>query len=211
MNRAIVGLLLVLGFGCAKDRTDSSEERIEPTKEQEPPPVERKVPAPRPARPQSTVQELTAEENEKIDSIPPPIVGPYCAGKLHSGGCVPGLEWNGVPSASGSTSFIVRTTRLPPNVSAHLVWGTEARQDPFEGGYACVGGTIHELPAQPSGGSGPCDGSVEFDLTALLQSKSDPALIAGHKVFCQVGFRDDADPAGFGTGSTCALQLILQP
>jgi hypothetical protein len=154
---------------------------------------------------------MTYEEFLELESLPPPIVGAYCAGKLHSGGCVPSLEWTGAPSASGAGAFVVRATRVLPHVPAYVLYGTEARQDPFEGGYLCVGGTVHRLPEQDSGGSGPCGGSIEFDFNPLIRSGTDPALAVGAKVFCQVRFRDESDPAGFGTGSTHALQFIVQP
>jgi hypothetical protein len=154
---------------------------------------------------------LTAEENARIDALPPPIVGLYCAGKLHSGGCLPGLEWTGLPSLTSRDPFVVRATRLKPDVSAFVCYGSEALQSPYQGGFRCVGGTIHRLTAQDSGGSGACGGAIEYDFSALLRSRTDPALVVGAKVFVQVEFRDDSDPAGFGTGSTGALQFIIQP
>lgn len=200
MKRTPVVLFLLLG-AC------SEESSLEP----EPMAIATVAPAPPPTPLRNSVHCMTEQESREMDAWPPPMVGPYGAGKLHSGGCVPSLEWSGVPSATGPGTFVVRAVGLPPNVPAYLVYGTEPRLDPFEGGYQCVGGTVHDLPARDSGGAGLCRGSIEFDLTSLLRSGSDPMFCIDARVFCQVRFRDDGDPAGYGSGSTNALRIVVQP
>lgn len=204
MDKTSVVLLLLLGCACS-DRSPGT------SVEQELPKTATVIPASPPAPRKGWAECMSYEEFLEMESLPPPIVGPFCVSKLSSGGCVPSLEWTGIPSLSGAGSFVVRATRLPPNVSAYLVYGIEGRQEPFEGGYSCVGGTIRELPARNSGGTGPCSGAVEFDLTSLIRSGTDAAMTPRAKVYCQVRFRDESDPAGFGTGSTHALQFIVQP
>jgi hypothetical protein len=211
MKRAAVLVIALTTFGCSNRESISAKapepETVVPVGRT----VSARQPITAPAPPKQIAEELTAEEHAEMEAIPPPIVGAWCIGKLHSGGCVPGLEWTGVPSVSGADAFVVRAVRLKPNVSAVLFYGDAPATTPSEGGMLCVGGTVHELPPKDSGGSGPCDGSIEFDFNAWIRSGSDPSLVAGAKVFCQVRFRDDADPAGFGTGFTHALRFIIQP
>lgn len=155
--------------------------------------------------------EITFQEFTALNALPSPIVGAYCTGKLHSGGCVPPIIWSGLPSNSSPSPFLVQATQLKPNVTAFMYYGTQARETPFQGGTLCVGGTIKRLPAQNSGGSGACGGSIQFDFNPLIQSGTQPILAVGATVFCQAQFRDPADPAGFGIGYTSAVQFTIQP
>src|SRR5262249_17751599 len=147
MRFALLSAVLALGCAPSADRSGEAAQDVEPGfARAESTSSSSRVPlAPaEPVRRDRGWHELTAEENERIGSIPPPILSPYGLEKRHSGGCFPALECTGTPSVTSPDPFVVRATRLKPGVSATLFYGDVAvRPEGDEGEW--VGGNVHRL------------------------------------------------------------------
>ncbi len=133
----------------------------------------------------------------------------YCTGKLSSQGCVPQVGFSGSPSASNPSPFDVNAALVVPGMNGILFYGHGADNTPFQGGILCALPPIVRTSLQVSGGAAVCSGAYHFDFNALIQSGSDPSLVAGWQVNAQYWFRDP--PASFGSGLSDALEFVIQP
>jgi hypothetical protein len=98
--------------------------------------------------------------------------------------------------------------------SGLLFYGFAQGATLFQGGTKCIAGSPKRTQLVESGGNaGPddCSGVLAIDFNARIQSGIDPALFAGNTVFAQWWYRDGADPQGFGTGLSNALQFRICP
>ena len=143
---------------------------------------------------------------------PAPV--PYCTAKQSSQSCTPSIAYLGEPSLSSPAPFEVVATRVVSNKNGVLFYGYDSNNKTFQGGWLCVQPPVKRTAVQSSGGNAPpddCSGSFSYDFNALIQSGADPQLVLGRKVYAQYWFRDPAEPSGYGTGLTSALQFEVCP
>jgi hypothetical protein len=134
----------------------------------------------------------------------------YCTPKLNSDGCLPRMEFEGAPKVGGLTSFVIRGTDVLANANGLLIYSKAGPNNaPFNGGVLCVGAGLLRTPGQNSGGAGPCGGTLVFDFNSWVALGSDPALVAGQKVWAQFWYRDVASPGG--NGLTNGVTFTLCP
>jgi len=136
----------------------------------------------------------------------------YCTAKLNSQGCTPTIAFSGLPSASSASAFDITCANAINQKSGTLFYGFGASNTPFQGGVKCVQSPVRRTGVQTSNGStsgDDCTGSFSYDFNARIQSGADVALIAGAAVYAQYWYRDGADPAGFGTGLSNAVQFTV--
>lgn len=133
---------------------------------------------------------------------------PYCAAKLDSAGCLPGVSFAGAPSASSPDAFVVAATQVLSGKNSMLFYGLQQAEIPFLGGVLCAQPPLRRTDLQNSGGSlqlGDCSGAFTFDFNAQIQSGMDPYLLPGADVGAQYWYRDPQDPSGYGSGLSNAL------
>ena len=77
-----------------------------------------------------------------------------CQGKLNSAGCVPFVDFQGVPSVSDTEPFLVRSRGVVANEVGFLIYGTAGRLNlNFHGGKLCVKLPFQRMPPSPRSGS----------------------------------------------------------
>ena len=136
----------------------------------------------------------------------------YCAAKLNSQGCSAAIGFSGIASVSSPAPFAVTATNVINQQAGTLFYGFASAATPFQGGTRCVHTPLARTPLLASGGNAPpddCSGAYSYDFNARIDSGVDTSLVAGATVFCQFWYRDGADPAGFGTGLSNALQFSI--
>jgi hypothetical protein len=136
----------------------------------------------------------------------------YCTAKTNSQGCVPSMSWNGLPSASLDSPFVVQATNVLNNKSGLLFYGYAQASIPFQGGVKCIPAPTKRTPIQNSGGNPPpddCSGAYTFDFRARIQSGIDPNLVPGAAVYAQFWSRDPQSAST--TGLTDAVCFTIQP
>jgi hypothetical protein len=153
----------------------------------------------------------------ETDVVPPPAA--YCTAKVNSLGCTPAIGWSGVPSATGSGTFIVTGTNVRNNKSGLLFYGLNgSASTPFQGGTLCVASQIRRTPAVTSGGTpapaNDCTGVYSIDMNAFaigaLGGSPSPGLtVPGNVVNCQWWGRDPGFPAPNNTTLTNGLQYTI--
>jgi hypothetical protein len=137
-------------------------------------------------------------------------VSTYCTGKLNTDGCVPRIQFEGAPKVGGLTNFVLRGVDVLANANGLLIYSKAGPGSaPFHGGTLCIGAGLLRTPGQNSGGAGPCGGQLQFDFNAWVALGSDPALVAGQKVWAQYWYRDVASQGG--TGLTDGVTFTLCP
>ena len=108
-----------------------------------------------------------------------------------AGSCTPSYSAEGAPSASNTGSFWLRAHSLPERSFATLSYGVGAAVAvPLGNGLLCVPGAPTRLAVLPTGGSGACTGSLQFDFNAAIATVSDPRLVAGAHIVVQLLYRD---------------------
>lgn len=145
-------------------------------------------------------------------TCPAPVT--FCTAKPNSQGCVPQISSSGSASLSSASAFTVSVSNVLNQRAGLLYYGLAAGASPFQGGTKCISGVPRRTPLQATGGNtGPddCSGSLVLDFNVWLQSGFDPALTAGLHVYVQGWYRDGADPQGFGTGLSNALDFRICP
>lgn len=138
----------------------------------------------------------------------------YCTAKVNSLGCTPQIAANGVGSASSSQPFLLSASNVLNQKAGVLFYGYTSGATPFQGGVKCVVGPVRRSPTQNSGGAtgtNDCSGVLSYDFNTRIQAGTDPGLIVGANVFAQWWYRDSADPTGFGTGLSNAVQFSVCP
>jgi hypothetical protein len=134
----------------------------------------------------------------------------YCTPKLNSDGCLPRMEFEGAPKVGGITNFVIRATDVLANANGLLIYSkTGPNNAPFNGGVLCVGAGLLRTPGQNSGGAGACGGTLSFNFNNWVALGSDPALVAGQKVWAQFWYRDVLSPGG--NGLTNGVTFTLCP
>ena len=136
----------------------------------------------------------------------------YCTAKANSQGCVPQIGSAGTPSVTSPSPFSVSATEVLNQKPGVLFYGFGPVAAPFLGGVLCVQPPLRRNAVQLSGGNPPpddCSGSYAFAFNALIQSGTDPLLIAGAAVHAQFWSRDPAD--AFGVGLTDAIAFEIEP
>jgi choice-of-anchor B domain-containing protein len=136
----------------------------------------------------------------------------YCTAKPNSQACTPAIASSGAASASSAASFDVSCSNVINQKGGTLFYGATPTSTPFQGGTKCVASPVRRTGVQNSGGNtGPddCSGVLSIDFNARIQSGIDAALVPGATVFAQFWYRDGADPTGFGTGLSDALQFTI--
>ena len=143
----------------------------------------------------------------------PPSVA-YCTAKTNSQGCVPQIAASGSASATSAAAFTITCSNVINQRSGLLFYGFAPGATLFQGGTKCIAASPKRTQLVESGGNaGPddCSGVLAIDFNALIQTGSEIALFAGNTVFAQWWYRDGADPQGFGTGLSNALQFRICP
>jgi hypothetical protein len=141
------------------------------------------------------------------------LPGTYCTAKSNSQGCMPAIDHSGTPKLGAATPFLVRCEQVLNSSIGLLLYGSTPAQTPFQGGWMCLAAPLVRTSGQLSGGNPgtgtDCSGSFAFDFGAYVASGADPSLVAGVQVHAQYWSRDPADPAGFGSSLSNALQFVL--
>jgi hypothetical protein len=138
-----------------------------------------------------------------------PVV--YCTAKLNSQFCLPAIGFQGFPSVSGASTFLITATNLLNQKSGLLFYGYLPQAVPFQGGTMCVRQPIRRTSLLNSGGSPTgldCTGTFSFDFNAHFASGLDPLIqVVGQQVNAQFWSRDPQDP--FTTNTTDAVQFAV--
>lgn len=145
-----------------------------------------------------------------VQCVPTPTY--YCVGKTNSQGCTPILSSSGSPSASNAGAFDIACSNVINNKGGTLFYGWSSTNTPFQGGVKCVQSPVRRTGVQNSGGNAgadDCSGSIALDFNARIQSGVDNTLVPGATIYAQVWYRDGADPTGFGTGLSNAIEFTI--
>ena len=155
-----------------------------------------------------TLTQMGAARLTPIDACGVNSISLYCTAKTSSSGCLPAIVTSGSPSAGAGSGFHVTAVQVERGKTGLLFYGTNgAASQPLQGGFLCVQPPLKRLPAQSSGGSGPCSGTLDYDFNAWIASGADPALVAGATVHAQFWFRDPLSPSGTGLSGGVAFTL----
>ena len=137
----------------------------------------------------------------------------YCSAKVNSLGCTPQIGWSGIPSATGTSPFMISASNVLNQKSGLLFYGATGRiAKAFQGGTLCVRSPVRRTPVQTSQGSvgaPDCSGTFALDFTPYLQGALGPGFNFGDTVDAQWWYRDPL--ANFSTGLTDALEFQVRP
>jgi len=134
----------------------------------------------------------------------------WCRAKPSSAGCLPLIGFEGAPSATSPSPFLVRASDVINNKPGLLFYGFAPAFVPFQDGTLCVAPPIARTPVQFSGGNPPppdCSGSYVFDFNAWIQAGPDPALVPGTAVYAQYWYRDPASASHTGLSDAIAFTV----
>ena len=139
----------------------------------------------------------------------------YCTAKTNSEGCLPGVKFDGIPSATSPLGFNIDATKVLNNRSGLLFYGlTGSASLPFFGGTLCVAPPLRRTPIQFSGGNPPptdCSGSYTFDFNEWNQGMNDALLGPGVPVNAQYWSRDPDQVDGTGIALSNAVTFTICP
>jgi hypothetical protein len=147
------------------------------------------------------------DECECSGGIPPTV---YCTAKFNSQFCLPAMSFQGGPSVSSASPFLLVATEILNNENGMLFYGYAVQALPFEGGTLCITAPAKRTSVSNSGGSPvgvDCSGAFTFDFNAHIQSGVDPLLVVGQQVGAQFWSRDPRDP--FGSNLTDAVRFAI--
>ena len=133
----------------------------------------------------------------------------YCTAKTTSSGCIPSMSFDGVPSASASSGFVIIAEQVEANRPGLLVYSTTGPDAlPYAGGLLCIQTPLIYALAQNSGSRGalPCPGILSVDLNELGICAS---IGEGNQGWIQGWFRDPN--ASYGMGLTDAVRFTVCP
>jgi hypothetical protein len=137
----------------------------------------------------------------------------YCVPQPSSIGCVLHIGFDGIPSAASSAPFTLKASKVPSHRPGFFVYSTSGAQFTALGtGVRCFAAPRFVTAHQLSGGNSPafdCTGKLSFDCNALIQSGSDPQLVAGVQVEGQFVCRDPANPSGITASD--AIEFTILP
>jgi len=147
-----------------------------------------------------------------VDGPTPEI---YCTAKVNSVGCLPSVAFNGVPSASAGSGFVIDATNVLNQRSGLFVYSLAGRQSvPFGGGRLCVTPPLRRPPMVSSGGSATgtdCSGAYQADVNAYVAAQFDPRPLAGVTVDGQFWSRDPGFSPPNAIGLTQGVHFGLAP
>lgn len=145
----------------------------------------------------------------------------YCTAKVTSNGCTPAISSQGIPSASATSGFVVKSINVRNKKSGLLFYKVNGSQasTPYQGGTLCVGpSSIKRTPPTNSGGALPpvsdCSGVFTVDMNSfahgLLGGVPAPELlIFGTTVQAQWWGRDPGFAAPNNTMLSDALAWAI--
>ena len=130
----------------------------------------------------------------------------YCKPAKPAGGCIASMTFQGSPSATAGSSFLIQATGLDAKKVGLVFYGTSGPWgQQLPDGFLCVKAPIVRPYVASSGGTSGCAGSLTFDFNAWIASGADPTLVAGQDVCAQAWFRNSA---GAGQLSDAVAFLI---
>jgi Tol biopolymer transport system component len=133
----------------------------------------------------------------------------YCKAKVGVSGCEPDIGFQGKPSATAGSGFLIRADQLVGAQPSFVLYST--RPAYVTSGFTvllCLAKPANRTPPISSAGTaGICDGTIAFDMNAWIASGIDPTLQAGSPAYSQVWCRDPAGPVS-GTLSDAVAFLI---
>jgi hypothetical protein len=145
----------------------------------------------------------------------------YCTAKVNSLGCAPSMRFNGTPSATMSSGFMIKAVNVLNNKVGLLFHGVSGpASQPFQAGTLCVGSPIRRTPAVFSNGTPPpvldCTGIYAMDFNAFasgaLGGNPLPALtVPGTQVHAQWWGRDPGFVAPLNTTLSDGLTFYMLP
>jgi hypothetical protein len=143
----------------------------------------------------------------------------YCASKINSLGCMPGIAAVGAASANSTQGMLVSCSQVRNNTAGLLFYSTAGRSStPFQGGTLCTNPPIRRTPALNSGGNpapaNDCSGTLSIDMNAfargLLGGQPIPELsVIGTVVQCQWWGRDQGFAPPFNSMLSNALEYTV--
>jgi hypothetical protein len=115
----------------------------------------------------------------------------YCKPKQPVGGCTAHMTFQGAPSATAGSGFLVSAGNVNAQTTGLILYSTSGTWgSTLTEGFLCVRPPIKRMPAASSGGSTGCTGSLATDFNTWISSGADPQLVAGQAVCAQAWFRD---------------------
>jgi hypothetical protein len=121
--------------------------------------------------------------------VPSPAI--YCKPSNAIGGCKALMVFQGQPSASAGSGFVVGASGLDAQQPAVLFYGVGATWGkPLFNGRLCLRPPVVRAHVASSGGGTICGGTLSMDFNAWSASGVDPRLVPGQPVYAQVWHRN---------------------
>ncbi|MCC7015270.1 MAG: lamin tail domain-containing protein [Planctomycetes bacterium] len=138
----------------------------------------------------------------------------YCTASTTAQGCNGAMSANGVPSASGSSAFVLVAAQLDGQRNGIQFYGVSGPAAfPFGSGVLCMAAPRQRTGVRNSAGQiGQCDGSITLDWNAFVAANPNTLgapFQPGELVWFQTWWRDPASPGG--TALSAALQFTFAP
>jgi len=137
----------------------------------------------------------------------------YFTPKLNSQGCLPLIQWSGLPTISGPDNFTIAATLVRNNQMGLMFWGPVQASVPFGGGTRCVGAPLIRVGLQQAGGTPPgtpdCSGTYAFHFSHAFMAHY--FLQPGSTINAQWWQRDPPHLDGSGMGLTDAASFGVYP
>jgi len=134
----------------------------------------------------------------------------YCTAKVNSNGCMPQIDYTGVPTrVTGADDFEITASHVLKVKSGLLFWGTGQLSNPFHGGTLCVASPTVRTPIQDSGcpSCGACQGVYTFAFShSYMASQS---VHSGDTLYAQFWSRDPGFAPPNNYGLTDALKFTV--
>ena len=134
----------------------------------------------------------------------------YCKATEITQGCSNDISFQGTPSATSSSPFVITASPAPSNRNGIFFYGLSPAFTPFNAGTLCVQPPIRRTNVQNSAGNPPpvnCSGTFSYDFNALIGSGLDPQLGAGVTVYGQFWFRSPGDPGNSAMSQAAAFTI----
>jgi Tol biopolymer transport system component len=117
----------------------------------------------------------------------------YCKPSNVSGGCAAHMGFQGTPSATSGSTFVLSAQGLDAQQPSILYYGVGAPWGkPLFKGRLCLRPPVVRAYSVSSGGTMGCDGTLSMDFNAWIASGGDPRLTPGEPVYAQVWHRNSA-------------------
>jgi hypothetical protein len=139
----------------------------------------------------------------------------YCVAKKNSLQCTPQLGFEGTPSASASSGFLIEAHDVLSNKNGLFYYSLVGpNQVAFLGGTYCVKPPTKRTALQNAGGNPPpvdCSGVFAFDFNAWMAGGQDANLTPGTTVWGQFWSRDTGFAAPNNVGLTGGIRFTILP